>query len=208
MNSLGTTDWYWKSYNTIRDGLDWQKTVTTKKDDKNLRKHSFTTDNCYFYGQKAEVIENYIKTYRTIAIEENSNEQVCQRLSNWLRAYMKQWQAKWIALNQITISVLNAKKDIIDLMYFMMTTAPRKDLWSMKMPCSPTETIQIFKEPLAVCFPLQLEPTDYKGMGNGLKKAGYATNPKYPQLLIGLIENTTCRIYDDRAWCKYIYPMK
>lgn len=30
--------------------------------------------------------------------------------------------------------------------------------------------------------------TDYKGWANGLKQCGYATNPKYPQLLIELIE--------------------
>jgi LysM repeat protein len=34
----------------------------------------------------------------------------------------------------------------------------------------------------------ELDPTDYAGWANGLKKAGYATNPKYPQLLIGIIE--------------------
>jgi LysM repeat protein len=33
-----------------------------------------------------------------------------------------------------------------------------------------------------------LEITDYKGWAHGLKKCGYATNPKYPQLLINLIE--------------------
>ncbi|MCH5718404.1 glucosaminidase domain-containing protein [Niabella hibiscisoli] len=34
----------------------------------------------------------------------------------------------------------------------------------------------------------ELDPTDYSGWAYGLKKAGYATNPKYPQLLIGIIE--------------------
>ena len=34
-----------------------------------------------------------------------------------------------------------------------------------------------------------LDPTDYKGWAYGLKKAGYATNPKYPQILIKLIED-------------------
>lgn len=34
----------------------------------------------------------------------------------------------------------------------------------------------------------ELDPTDYPGWAHGLKKAGYATNPKYPQLLIGIIE--------------------
>lgn len=37
-------------------------------------------------------------------------------------------------------------------------------------------------------FLFRLNRTDYKGWAKGLKKAGYATNPKYPQLLINLIE--------------------
>lgn len=37
-------------------------------------------------------------------------------------------------------------------------------------------------------FLFQLNPTDYKDWAKGLKKAGYATNPKYPQQLISYIE--------------------
>lgn len=36
-------------------------------------------------------------------------------------------------------------------------------------------------------FLFSLDPTDYEGWANGLKKAGYATNPKYPLVLIKLI---------------------
>jgi LysM repeat protein len=35
----------------------------------------------------------------------------------------------------------------------------------------------------------KLDPTDYKAWAHGLKKAGYATNPKYAQILIKLIED-------------------
>lgn len=35
----------------------------------------------------------------------------------------------------------------------------------------------------------ELDPLDYKDWAYGLKKAGYATNPKYPEILIKLIEN-------------------
>jgi LysM repeat protein len=35
----------------------------------------------------------------------------------------------------------------------------------------------------------QLDPTDYQAWAFGLKKAGYATNPKYAQILIKLIED-------------------
>jgi uncharacterized FlgJ-related protein len=34
-----------------------------------------------------------------------------------------------------------------------------------------------------------LDQTDYKSWAKGLKEAGYATNPKYPELLIGIIED-------------------
>jgi LysM repeat protein len=38
--------------------------------------------------------------------------------------------------------------------------------------------------------------TDYKSWARGLKKAGYATNPKYPQLLIRIIEENDLYRYD------------
>jgi len=40
-----------------------------------------------------------------------------------------------------------------------------------------------------------LDPTDYKAWAFGLKKAGYATNPKYSQVLIKLIENYDLQDY-------------
>lgn len=42
----------------------------------------------------------------------------------------------------------------------------------------------------------KLEVTDYKGWAKGLKKAGYATNPKYPQLLIKIIEQEKLYEFD------------
>lgn len=42
----------------------------------------------------------------------------------------------------------------------------------------------------------ELPITDYKGWAHGLKTAGYATNPKYPELLIGLIERYFLNTYD------------
>ncbi|HPV88008.1 MAG TPA: glucosaminidase domain-containing protein [Bacteroidales bacterium] len=41
-----------------------------------------------------------------------------------------------------------------------------------------------------------LDRTDYVGWAHGLKKAGYATNPRYAQLLINLIENHNLHQYD------------
>ncbi|MDR3696979.1 glucosaminidase domain-containing protein [Mucilaginibacter sp.] len=42
-----------------------------------------------------------------------------------------------------------------------------------------------------------LDITDYKGWCRGLKKAGYATNPNYPSILIGIIEKYNLQQYDN-----------
>jgi LysM repeat protein len=48
-------------------------------------------------------------------------------------------------------------------------------------------------------FLFDLKITDYKGWAKGLKKAGYATNPKYADLLIMLIEKNNLDQYDNYA---------
>lgn len=44
-------------------------------------------------------------------------------------------------------------------------------------------------------FLFKLDPTDYQGWAHGLKKAGYATNIRYPQILIKLIETYNLQQY-------------
>lgn len=43
-----------------------------------------------------------------------------------------------------------------------------------------------------------LDKDDYKGWAKGLKEAGYATNPRYPELLIDLIERYQLFQYDKK----------
>lgn len=45
-------------------------------------------------------------------------------------------------------------------------------------------------------FLFDLTPTDYKAWAHGLKKAGYATNPKYAELLIKIIEDNELYRFD------------
>jgi hypothetical protein len=44
-------------------------------------------------------------------------------------------------------------------------------------------------------FLFKLDPTDYEGWAKGLKKAGYATNPAYPQKLMKLINDYSLQQY-------------
>ena len=45
----------------------------------------------------------------------------------------------------------------------------------------------------------KLKKDDYKGWAKGLRKAGYATDPKYPDKLIGIIERYNLTQYDDHS---------
>ena len=55
-------------------------------------------------------------------------------------------------------------------------------------------------------FLFQYKKSDYKKWAKGLKKAGYATNPKYPTLLIDLIERYELYNYDkDEQSDKLLY---
>ena len=45
----------------------------------------------------------------------------------------------------------------------------------------------------------ELEPTDYVSWAKGLKKCGYATNPKYADQLIEIIERYELNQYDDEG---------
>lgn len=50
----------------------------------------------------------------------------------------------------------------------------------------------------------KLKITDYKGWARGLKKAGYATNPRYAEQLIGIIELYDLDQYDKKGGLKWM----
>lgn len=52
----------------------------------------------------------------------------------------------------------------------------------------------------------ELDPLNYKEWANGLKKAGYATNPRYPQVIIKLIEDYHLQDYSLIALGKMAPP--
>lgn len=45
-------------------------------------------------------------------------------------------------------------------------------------------------------FLFDLDPMDYKAWAHGLRQAGYATNPRYPELLIKIIEDNELYLLD------------
>jgi hypothetical protein len=59
----------------------------------------------------------------------------------------------------------------------------------------PNDAFRVLKKK-NYAFLLELEKNDYTGWAYGLKKAGYATNPTYPQQLINIIQKYNLNKYD------------
>lgn len=57
-------------------------------------------------------------------------------------------------------------------------------------------------------FLFEIKPTHYKAWAKGLKKAGYATDPKYPQKLISLIERYQLDRFDKKVKLKKRAPKR
>ena len=55
-------------------------------------------------------------------------------------------------------------------------------------------------------FLFEINPTNFKAWARGLKKAGYATDPKYPQKLISLIERYQLDRFDKKVKIKKRSP--
>jgi LysM repeat protein len=55
---------------------------------------------------------------------------------------------------------------------------------------------KFLKQNQRYAFLFDLPPSDYKAWAYGLKKAGYATNPKYAELLIKTIEDHSLHLFD------------
>ncbi|MDN3724741.1 glucosaminidase domain-containing protein [Aequorivita sp. SDUM287046] len=53
----------------------------------------------------------------------------------------------------------------------------------------------------------KLAKDDYKGWAKGLRKAGYATDPKYPEKLISIIERYNLEAFDDAVLGKKVNPI-
>lgn len=75
--------------------------------------------------------------------------------------------------------------------------APNEQFRKYKSPAESFEDHSLFLSKRGRYSNLfRLHPHDYKGWAYGLKAAGYATNPRYAEILIGIIERYKLHEYD------------
>jgi hypothetical protein len=161
----------------------------------------FTLLICFFawpalQAQQADAIRQYIETYKDLAIAEmqrtgvpaaiklaqgihetgagtstlvkkSNNHFGIKCKSNWTGASVKHTDD---ARNECFRKYNSAKDSYLDHSDFLKNSSRYASLFL-------------------------LDPTDYEGWAYGLKKAGYATNPRYAQTLIKLIEDYNLQEY-------------
>ncbi|MES1214075.1 MAG: glucosaminidase domain-containing protein [Bacteroidota bacterium] len=141
-------------------------------------------------AQDALVIENYINTYKDIAIKE------MQRTGVPAAIKLAQGIHETMAGTSDLVVKSNNHFGIKCKNTWTGASVTHDD--DLRGECfrkyeSPLDSYRdhsdFLRSSTRYSFLFNLEPTDYQDWAYGLKKAGYATNPRYPQIIIKLIED-------------------
>jgi hypothetical protein len=93
--------------------------------------------------------------------------------------------------------------------YFMDDDAPKECFRVYKNPDdSYRDHSEFLRTRDRYKFLFEMPVTDYTSWAQGLKRAGYATNPNYPDLLIRMIERFGLSKYDDGTYVKAVATVK
>ncbi|MDR2036754.1 MAG: glucosaminidase domain-containing protein [Bacteroidales bacterium] len=170
-----------------------------------MKLHHIIFNVLFFFGifslnaQQKITTEKYINTYKDLAIKEmgrsgipasitlaqgilesaSGNSRLAVKANNHFGIKCHDWEGNRIfhdddAKGECFRHYKNAEESFLDHTDFLMTRS-------------------------RYAFLFEYQHTDYKNWAKGLRKAGYATDPKYPQLLIDLIERYDLHQYDTGA---------
>ncbi|MBA2746135.1 MAG: LysM peptidoglycan-binding domain-containing protein [Flavisolibacter sp.] len=148
------------------------------------------------FAQRSQIIKDYIETYREIAIQEMIRTGVPASIT------LAQGIHETSAGQSVLVTKSNNHFGIKCKSDWKGESVSHDD--DAKGECfrkydDPFESYKdhsdFLKYRAHYAFLFKLDPTDYEGWAYGLKKAGYATNPKYPQVLIKLIKDYNLQEY-------------
>lgn len=146
-------------------------------------------------GQNSRA-EDYIQTYRTIAIKEMQRSGVPAAIKLAQGILESQSGGSDLVMASNNHFGIKCKRDYTGPFVRHDDDAPQERFMKYESPEQSYVDHSDFlrtKSRYAALF--ELDPEDYAGWAHGLKKAGYATNPRYPQLLISIIEKYNLQNY-------------
>lgn len=142
------------------------------------------------FAQDDPVIIEYIKTYKDIAIKEMQRTGIPASIKLAQGIHETEAGTSPLVLKSNNHFGLKCKSDWTGMSVSHTDDAPNECFRKYNSPIeSYTDQSDYLKKTSRYNFLFELDPTDYKNWAMGLKKAGYATNPKYPQIIIKLVED-------------------
>lgn len=156
----------------------------------------FTLTILFATAQKKSAVENYIQTYRTIAIQEMKRTGVPASIKLAQGILESESGESELVLKSNNHFGIKCKSDYTGPFVKHDDDAPQERFMKYDNPeKSYIDHSDFLRSRSRYASLFELSPTDYEGWAYGLKKAGYATNPKYPQLLIKIIEKYNLQDY-------------
>ncbi|MDP4208934.1 MAG: glucosaminidase domain-containing protein [Bacteroidota bacterium] len=156
----------------------------------------FITAECFAQVKKRTSIDEYVNTYKDIAIaemkrsgipasitlaqglleSENGNSRLAKEARNHFGIKCHNWKGPAIyqdddTKNECFRKYQSAEESFYDHSEFLLSGQ-------------------------RYIFLFEYKPTDYESWARGLKRAGYATNPRYADMLIKLIQDNKLYVYD------------
>ncbi|HEY6503997.1 MAG TPA: glucosaminidase domain-containing protein [Chitinophagaceae bacterium] len=163
---------------------------------KNILVAVFLSASLFSAAQQQEVILNYINTYKDIAIAEMERTGVPASIK------LAQGIHETMAGTSDLVTRSNNHFGIKCKANWTGESVSHDD--DLRGECfrkydSPAESYRdhsdFLKKSQRYASLFKLDPLDYSAWAYGLKKAGYATNPKYPQVIIKLVEDYDLQNY-------------
>jgi len=141
------------------------------------------------FAQRDEDIKNYIEQYKTIAIEEMVQFGIPASITIAQGIHESTAGKSKLALNSNNHFGIKCHNDWLGSGYKHDDDRPQECFRVYEKPEDSYRDHSVFlRSRNWYKFLFELNKTDYKSWAYGLKKAGYATNPKYADIIIGLIE--------------------
>jgi hypothetical protein len=149
----------------------------------------FSVAYTFSKAQDAATVQEYINTYRELAISEMKRTGIPASIKLAQGIHETNAGTSDLVLKSNNHFGLKCKKEWMGMKVSHTDDAPNE---CFRKYTSPVESYKdqsdyLRNQPRYASL-FTLDPLDYKGWAKGLKQAGYATNPKYTQVLIKLIE--------------------
>lgn len=147
-------------------------------------------------AQSSEFIKDYIARYRDIAIEEMKRTGVPASIKLAQGIHESSAGQSDLVFRSNNHFGIKCKSNWTGESVSHTDDAPNECFRKYTMPEeSYKDHSDFLRKNQRYAFLFNLDPTDYEAWANGLKKAGYATNPRYPQLIIKLIKEYDLQYY-------------